>query len=990
MARFKTRARTVEMLGRQQIAGIPTALSELFKNAHDAYANHVEVDLYRQDSLLVLRDDGLGMTPVEFEDRWLALGTESKIVDDGGLRNVANQLGLPARAILGEKGIGRLAVAAVGPQCLIVTKANRPGRAQPLLVAFVNWSVFALPGVNVDEIEIATKVIEDGNLPTIDDVRELILRVRSSVLGFQGVVPNQLVDEILNELNSFQADPAWLASRLPKIEGNEFGHGTHFYIQPVSENLALDIDQQDKDTAPPLTKMLIGFTNTMVPNHQPPVVEAEFRDHRAIGNTEYLIGEQEFFTPADFAVADHVFQGRVDEFGQFQGTVQIYGQTPVEHTIPWTKARGLPTECGPFKIDLAYAQGLQRDSRLTPERFAQLNQKLNRYGGIYIYRDGIRVLPYGNQDHDFLRIEERRNKSAAYYFFSYRRIFGVISISHESNPNLVEKAGREGFQENHAYRQFRDILEHFFLQMAASFFRETGPNWEMFSDTRAELARRDRIAKQRETQVSVRRRKLQNEIEEGFERFASGQLDNDIAAVFTSLSKALQAVGLITNTSEKVDAIIRAEQTAIEGITRIRDKYRIVEPRGVGLSQTTLRDLATYRAEMARLQSEVLHPATQRVSEEVNNFAQSAGIHIDNRRRFDRSAEATITATRTGARRLRNQAQDALDDVNGRVKTVMNRVTRSLERSLDEILTQAQRSDLTHLDDAELVQLRLEVEQHVELVGSQELGKLESVLDQLTSIVTEPDALGEIVTPIDIAKITEHEVLALRERVETDLELAQLGLATEIINHELQATINGIRSNLRTLRAWTDVNERLRPVYEGISLNFEHLDGYLTLFTPLRRRTNRTKVDIRGGDIGGFLEDLFAARLSRHQCALRSTAAFNRHVWKGYPSTFYPVFVNLVDNAIFWLSDQDQPREVWLDVEGDALLVSDTGPGVSIRDAEAIFEAGFTRKPNGRGLGLYISRDVLERIGYELSVVPRGKRGGATFRITPSSESIDS
>ncbi len=46
------------MLGRQQIAGIPTAISELFKNAHDAYADRVEIDYYRTDGLFVLRDDG--------------------------------------------------------------------------------------------------------------------------------------------------------------------------------------------------------------------------------------------------------------------------------------------------------------------------------------------------------------------------------------------------------------------------------------------------------------------------------------------------------------------------------------------------------------------------------------------------------------------------------------------------------------------------------------------------------------------------------------------------------------------------------------------------------------------------------------------------------------------------------------------------------------------------------------------------------------------
>ena len=36
---FKARARAVDMLGRQQIAGIPTAISELFMNAHEDYAD---------------------------------------------------------------------------------------------------------------------------------------------------------------------------------------------------------------------------------------------------------------------------------------------------------------------------------------------------------------------------------------------------------------------------------------------------------------------------------------------------------------------------------------------------------------------------------------------------------------------------------------------------------------------------------------------------------------------------------------------------------------------------------------------------------------------------------------------------------------------------------------------------------------------------------------------------------------------------------------
>ena len=65
------------------------------------------------------------------------------------------------------------------------------------------------------------------------------------------------------------------------------------------------------------------------------------------------------------------------------------------------------------------------------------------------------------------------------------------------------------------------------------------------------------------------------------------------------------------------------------------------------------------------------------------------------------------------------------------------------------------------------------------------------------------------------------------------------------------------------------------------------------------------------------------------------------------------------------------------------MIVTDNGPGVAPRDREAIFELGFTRKPGGRGLGLHISREVLEKIGYSLQLDPPGPTPGATFRLAP-------
>jgi signal transduction histidine kinase len=209
-------------------------------------------------------------------------------------------------------------------------------------------------------------------------------------------------------------------------------------------------------------------------------------------------------------------------------------------------------------------------------------------------------------------------------------------------------------------------------------------------------------------------------------------------------------------------------------------------------------------------------------------------------------------------------------------------------------------------------------------------------------------------------------------------------MAVGVINHEFDASIRAVRANLRRLKSWAELNEPLLKLYQNLRASFDHLDGYLTLFTPLQRRLYRQRVTITGAEIEAFLRELFSRRLARHEVELTATKPFRLVHLEGYPSTFYPVFVNLVDNAIFWLSDAPQPRTVRLDSDGQTMSVEDTGPGIPLRDHTAIFDRGFTRRPGGQGLGLYISRAVLEREGYSLTL--RDSETGASFLIAPDSE----
>ena len=465
MATFKTRARTLDMLGRQQIAGIPTAISELFKNAHDAYADRVEIDYYRSDGLFVLRDDGVGMSRDDFVTRWLTIGTESKFDPD---RRPPQDPDKKPRPMLGEKGIGRLAIATIGPQLLVLTRAKTDGGASGLTAAFLNWGIFEWPGIDLEDIDIPLRSFSPGTLPSAQDVAEMVGEFRASAENVGRRVEPRLPERLASELDRFDIDPQDIDSYLrePSLGGND--SGTHFIIKPASPLLADDIDGEPATSkaaalkkAAPLKKALLGFGKTMTPGSQT-VIRTAFRDHKTDELTDELIAEDEFFTPDEFRNADHRMRGTFDEFGQFRGEISIYGDKTADYVIPWSGGRGARTRCGPFSIDFAAFEGESRHSTIPNEEYARLAIKTEQLGGLYIYRNGIRVLPYGDTDYDWLDIEFRRTKSAYYYYFSHRKMFGAVEIDADRNRDLLEKAGREGFQENKAYRQFRSILRNFF------------------------------------------------------------------------------------------------------------------------------------------------------------------------------------------------------------------------------------------------------------------------------------------------------------------------------------------------------------------------------------------------------------------------------------------------------------------------------------------------------------------------------------------------
>ena len=971
-------------MGRQQIANISTAISELFKNAHDAYATTVEVDYFRDDGLFVLRDDGLGMSTKDFEDRWLTLGTDSKVGAPSGLPRPAVDQKLDQRTLLGEKGIGRLAIALIGKQVLVLTRAKIDGIAEEkITAAYIHWGLFELPGIDLDEITVPIETFDANYLPDLADVNNMVAKAKENLCTLSDRIPKNVAQDIRIDMDAFHVNPREASTYLtgPSFEGN--GTGTHFYILPADDIIKDDIDYREDETKPTrFEKNLIGFTNTMTPGFNPPKILTKFRDHVDEGEPIEQVGEKAFFSPDEFQQVDHHIRGRFDKYGQFRGKVGIYQTLPTDYVLNWHNSDGRPTICGPFDFSIAVIQPTLRDSLVEPTEHALIRHKLERHGGIYIYKDGIRVQPYGGTENDFLDLEHRRTQRAGTYYYSFRNMMGAIELNSKNNPNLVEKAGREGFREDRAYRQFRSILINFLVQSAADFFVDQGKYSDEWSEKRFELHQLDDVRKKREKQSKAKKSRFGGQLETFFDKIDSGKLSLSVSSTTKDFETKIQTELVSKKSPEaKAVAIGRIEAEAKAELDKLRKNSTIAKPRGVGLNKELLNIWQMYQTEINRLSDRVFTPAEKAIEVLVTKIIKENKLDLKPSLRLNAAVRKHSKETVSSIKALRVQTEGTLTDLTKSVQDTTKNSFRNVSKVVDEVLVNLEALQGNPQAEFNFSKEREAFEQVVNTAFEKESEKLRRLASQLEAVLAATQSDGSDI--VEVTEALEEEVVALRERQNIDFELAQIGMALNTINHEFGKTAGGLRDGFRRLKSWANANPDLKRLYNDMRTSFDHLDNYLSLFNPLDRRLQRNAVNIKGGEIFRFVSDLFEERLIRHNVRLVADEAFKSHVLSGFQADFYPVFVNLIDNAIYWTSNGRSGEGV-IEMIGDVndLCVRDNGSGVSSIDVRNIFEMNFTRKPGGRGMGLHISRQVLDRLGYDLSLDAPVHGAGACFRIS--------
>ena len=259
------------------------------------------------------------------------------------------------------------------------------------------------------------------------------------------------------------------------------------------------------------------------------------------------------------------------------------------------------------------------------------------------------------------------------------------------------------------------------------------------------------------------------------------------------------------------------------------------------------------------------------------------------------------------------------------------------------------------------------------------------------------DNKGRPVSIIEINNdITERKQAqeSLQQTQATIAHYNRVTLAGELaasIAHEINQPLSGVVINgnacLRWLAAIPPNLEEARDAATRIVRDGTRAGDVVARIRALATRSFPTKHRIDLNEAIRDVVDLAGNEMKKNHVRLRTKLAVNLAPALGDRVQLQQVLLNLVMNAIEAMSASGkQPREVVITTQndgGDKVLVAvqDSGPGLNPEKIEEMFAAFYTTKPTGMGMGLSISRSIIQNHGGRLWAVPNNGQG-ATFQFT--------
>jgi len=976
---FKTRARTVDHLGREQIADCPTAISELWKNAYDAYSRKVSLDIYQDDTpIAALVDDGHGMNKEEFIQKWLVIGTESKATGEAAADD--DRKGLLPRPRQGQKGIGRLSAAALGPLLLFVSKRSMSS----FVLALIDWRLFENPFLLLDDVQIPVLEIEHKedilkNIPVMfDQLLENIIgtgpderrnerisdawekydaiETREGLPSTRLSIENIIITTAFSDRH-FEQWPVW---------NGKSDSGTALLVSDISFDLyaqlnssaTSSLEQPEQQAKERLFETLSNFTD---PFSDADDVDSGFSVsdfeysvtawHGALPTT--IVSSDRSFDYENLEDLEHILEGRFDESGIFRGKAKVFGKWLDEPVLIPPKTLGgvrSDTRVGSFRIRIGTFEVLLSNTSHSEEVWSKLTAQAEKYSGFMVYRDGLRVMPYGREDNDFFEIEKRRSNHAGREFWSYRRVFGRVAIARAHNPNLKDKAGREGIIDNKAAKIFRDLVENLLMTSARRYFG-TDSKIRQAVLPEIQLGRQQQKAEEAQKNIRSRQRK---EFRQKLNRFIP------IMDVMCNELELIAEQAKVNSLPDNEEGLIKLREALLEIQSTRSDLTFGSVPKTLGSLSSdykSFRKKAVYASDLiSQLNSSVI------LSLEKIRPRSPRDIAYSELSRHANSIQQRLRRWNIEAKKLLAEESERL----GNLIDERSKLYHSTCLPYLEPLTEGATSLSTTLNQLEVEREALDSEN--EEIFTAYISSLQSLRDSV-------NVEAMVSFSLDRYEEATKEISRLNA-------LAQLGITVEIIGHEIEGLELSITEALRS----SPPDFKCTPNYKTISQSHEELIDRLRFLSPLKLSGEKIRTWISGKEIFEYSSMFLRKTLEASGVKLVASQDFLRFSVFEQQERIFPVFINIINNAIYWSSQQrSDPPEILLDVVDGEVLIADNGPGVEADDIDRLFTLFFTTKiRGGRGVGLYLCRANLAVGGHSVFYVTdksKCKLPGANFLI---------
>lgn len=396
---FKISSALKDLVGKDLITSDNVAIFELVKNSYDAYANHVVITF--TENKITIADNGKGMSLSDLKNKWLFLGFSAK--KDGTEDEVNDKQksyrDKIRRFYAGAKGIGRFSCDRLGRLLTITTKTRNSLLAEQILVDWVNFEV--------------DQKIEFDNVD-----------VEHRTLNVDNVFPDQESHGTIIEIEDLHDEETpWTRKHILELKRslqkliNPYSETNDFVIEIVCER------EQKMD----LQKLHdgVGFDRD--------IVNGPLKN----SITEILKLKT---TQIDVRISDGFVYTTLTDRG-----VDIYRIR--EHNIHFPLIKSAT-------VSLSF---LNRAAKYNFTRLMGVDS-IN-FGSVFLFRNGFRILPFGETGDDSWGIDFRAQQGRARYLGS-RDLMGRVDVTVEDVSELKEVSSRDsGLVDTPMARQVKDLYK---------------------------------------------------------------------------------------------------------------------------------------------------------------------------------------------------------------------------------------------------------------------------------------------------------------------------------------------------------------------------------------------------------------------------------------------------------------------------------------------------------------------------------------------------